>query len=259
MTTDTVKKEIAVEFDLGGKTCRIGAIAKGSGMINPNMATLLCFITTDVAIEQNALKTALKFEIGKTLNYVSIDGDTSTNDMAVILANGLAENDIITENDGNYSVFISALDLVLGKLAQLIAKDGEGATKLVRVLVTSAPTKEIAQNIAQSVINSPLVKSALSAGDANWGRILCAIGNAKGDFDVSNIEVFFSSDAGTVKVCEKSAGVYFNEDEAHKILSSEEVNINIYMNNQNSERVSGVALGCDLTADYVRINSEYRT
>lgn len=256
MTTDTRKKELAVEFVIGGKICHIGGISKGSGMINPNMATMLAFITTDVNINGELLRKALKRTTEITYNMVSVDGDTSTNDMICIMASGLAENSEITAEDGDYEIFLNGLYAVMMNLARETARDGEGATKLMECVVNNAPSEEVAKSVALSVINSSLLKAAIFAADANWGRILCAIGYADGDFDISKVEVNLSSSKGTVKVCENGAGVDFSEDEAFGILSEDEIVILIDMHDGFDE---AVAWGCDLTYDYVKINAEYRS
>ncbi len=256
MTTDTRKKELAVEFELDGKVCHIGGISKGSGMINPNMATMLAFITTDVNINAELLKKALKRTTGITYNMVSVDGDTSTNDTVCIMASGLAENKEITAEDGNYEVFLNGLYAVMMNLARETARDGEGATKLMECVVRNAPTEAIAKSVALSVINSSLLKAAIFAADANWGRILCAIGYAEGDFDISKVEVLLSSDKGTVKVCENGAGVDFSEDKAFAILSEDEIVIIVDLHDGFEK---SVAWGCDLTYEYVKINAEYRS
>ncbi len=256
MTTDTRKKELAVTFTLDGKECHLGGISKGSGMINPNMATLLAFITTDVRINPELLQKALKRTADITYNMVSVDGDTSTNDTLCIMASGLAGNREITGEDENYEIFINALYAVMMNLARETARDGEGATKLIECVVSNAPTEQIAKSVALSVINSSLLKAALFAADANWGRILCAIGYAEGEFDISKVELVLSSDNGNIKVCENGAGVDFSEDEAFKILSADEVVIAIDMHDGFDR---AVAWGCDLTYDYVKINAEYRS
>ncbi len=256
MTTDTRRKELAVEFEIDGKTCHIGGISKGSGMINPNMATMLAFITTDVVIDPDLLKKALKRTTEITYNMVSVDGDTSTNDMVCIMASGLAENKLITAEDGDYEIFINGLYAVMMNLARETARDGEGATKLMECVVKNAPSEAVAKSVALSVINSSLLKAAIFAADANWGRILCAIGYAEGDFDISKVEVNLSSSKGTVKVCENGAGVDFSEDEAFKVLSEDEIVILIDMHDGFDK---SVAWGCDLTYDYVKINAEYRS
>ncbi len=256
MTTDTRKKELAVEFELDGKVCHIGGISKGSGMINPNMATMLAFITTDVNINSALLQKALKRTTEITYNMVSVDGDTSTNDTVCIMASGLAENKEITAEDANYEIFLNGLYAVMMNLARETARDGEGATKLMECVVRNAPTEAIAKSVALSVINSSLLKAAIFAADANWGRILCAIGYAEGDFDISKVEVLLSSDKGTVKVCENGAGVDFSEDKAFAILSEDEIVIIVDLHDGFEK---SVAWGCDLTYEYVKINAEYRS
>ena len=256
MTTDTVKKEFAVEFNLDGKKVTIGAIAKGSGMIHPNMATLLCFVTTDVNISPAMLDKALKTVVVDTLNMVSIDGDTSTNDMLTIMASGCAGNNEIVEENENYNLFKDALNQLLTKVSKAIAKDGEGATKLMECVVKNAPQKQLARNIAKSVITSALLKSAVFASDANWGRILCAIGYAQGEFDVSKIDVDIVSSKGKVTVCQNGAGVDFDEDVATNVLNNDEFTIVVDM---HSGEYDATAWGCDLTYDYVKINADYRT
>jgi len=256
MTTDTVKKEFAVGFTLGGKQVTIGAIAKGSGMIHPNMATLLCFVTTDVCISPDMLKKALGEVVVDTLNMVSIDGDTSTNDMLTIMANGLAGNDEITTENDDYIIFKNALNEVLTKVSKAIAKDGEGATKLMECVVKNAKSKQLARGIAKSVITSSLLKAAVFASDANWGRILCAIGYAQGEFDVSKIDVDIVSSKGKVTVCNNGAGVDFDEDVATNVLNNDEFTIVVDMHDGEFD---ATAWGCDLTYDYVKINADYRT
>lgn len=257
MTTDTVKKEFAVGFMTGGKNCRIGAIAKGSGMIHPNMATLLCFLTTDVAISADALHSALYDVIQDTLNMVSIDGDTSTNDMVSILANGEARNAVIedTESD-DYRAFKNALTYVMTKVSRAIAKDGEGATRLMECKVSGAKDKATAKTIAKSVVCSSLLKAAIFAADANWGRILCAIGYADAEFDITKIDVDLASSKGVIAVCRGGNGVEFSEEKAKEILLEDEVQILVRCNDGAAE---AVAWGCDLTYDYVKINADYRT
>ncbi len=256
MTTDTVKKEFAVDFELGGKKVTIGAIAKGSGMIHPNMATLLCFVTTDVCISPDMLKKALGEVVVDTLNMVSIDGDTSTNDMLTIMANGLAGNDEITTENDDYIIFKNALNEVLTKVSKAIAKDGEGATKLMECVVKNAKSKQLARGIAKSVITSSLLKAAVFASDANWGRILCAIGYAEGEFDVSKIDVDIVSSKGKVTVCNNGAGVDFDEQVATNVLNNDEFTIVVDMHDGEFD---ATAWGCDLTYDYVKINADYRT
>ena len=248
MTTDTFMKECSVEFELG----RISAIAKGSGMINPNMATMLCFITTDVAISQPLLERALREINEKTFNMVSVDGDTSTNDIVCIMASGLSGNNEITQEDKEYELFYSMLYSVMEDLAKKMAKDGEGATKLIECAVSGAKDEVTARSVAKSVISSSLVKSALGAADANWGRILCAIGYADGEFDINKVEVKL----GDIAVCKNGMGVDFSEEQASKYLSNDEIIIEI---NMGSGDYSASAWGCDLTEEYVRINADYRT
>ena len=256
MTTDTVKKEVAVEFTLGGKICHLGGMAKGSGMIHPNMATTLNFITTDVAISAERIHKAL-LEITKiTYNCLSVDGDTSTNDMVIILANGLAENPEITEDDRDFAVFRTALYIVMSEMTKMLAKDGEGATKLIECTCSSAPDLDTAITVAKSVIRSPLFKCAVFGEDANWGRILCAVGYADAEFDIHRVDVDIASAAGSVAVCRGGAGVPFSEEEAAKILKEEEIFINIELNQGTA---AAKAWGCDLTYDYVKINGDYRS
>lgn len=256
MTTDTVKKEFAVQFTLGGKVCTIGGMAKGSGMIAPNMATMLCFITTDAAVDPEVLKSVLTETVEDTFNMLSVDGDTSTNDMVVILANGMAGNPVIKEKNSDYEVFAAALHELCVKFCRALAADGEGATKLLECRVTGAATKEDAKKIAKSVIDSALLKSAMFGADANWGRVLCAIGYSGAYVNISGIKVAFSSSAGTVLVCENGAGIDFSEDEAKKVLSEKEIIIKIDLSDGGFEATSW---GCDLTYDYVRINGDYRS
>ena len=256
MTTDTRKKELAVEFTLDGKTCHIGGISKGSGMINPNMATMLAFITTDVKINAELLHKALKRTADITYNMVSVDGDTSTNDTLCIMASGLAGNKEITAEDKDYEVFINGLYAVMMNLARETARDGEGATKLMECVVDHAPTEAVAKSVALSVINSSLLKAAIFAADANWGRILCAIGYTDAEFEIDRVAVTLASDAGSIHVCENGAGVPFSEEEAKKVLGEKEIRIEVDMG-QGGE--SATAWGCDLTYDYVKINGDYRT
>lgn len=256
MTTDTVKKTIAVEFDIGGKTCTIGAMAKGSGMIHPNMATMLVFITTDVAISADMLKKALTTDIQNTFNMLSVDGDTSTNDMVTVLANGMAGNKAIDSDGKDFAAFMEALNTVTMHMCRLIAGDGEGATKLLECRVTGAKCEECAKKVAKSVVCSSLTKAAMFAADANWGRVLCAIGYSGADVDVDKIDVSFETKAGKVTVCRNGAGVDFSEDEAFKVLSEKEIDIIVELNDGDA---SAKAWGCDLTYEYVKINAEYRT
>ena len=256
MTTDTVKKEVAVEFEVDGKTCRLGGMAKGSGMIHPNMATTLNFITTDVSINSALIQKALS-EITKiTYNCLSVDGDTSTNDMVVIMANGLAGNTEITAEDKNYEIFKQALYIVMSEMTKMLAKDGEGATKLIECTCSTAPDIDTAITVAKSVIRSPLFKCAVFGEDANWGRILCAVGYADAEFDINKVDVDIASEKGSVAVCRNGAGVEFSEEKAAEILSEDEIFVNIEL---NSGSASAKAWGCDLTYDYVRINGDYRS
>lgn len=259
MTTDTRKKQFAIEFELDGKTCHIGGMSKGSGMINPNMATMLAFITTDANISVKMMDKALREMNAVTYNMVCVDGDTSTNDMVTLMSSALAGNKEITEENSDYEIFANALYTVMVNLAIETARDGEGATKLIECIVNNAKDEKTAKSIAKFVISSSLFKAAMFAADANWGRILCAIGYAEGDFDVSQVTVEFLSRAGRVKVCEHGAGVIFSEEEAHKILSEDEITVIIKMSDEENEVGSAVAWGCDLTYDYVKINAEYRS
>ena len=256
MTTDTVKKEVAVEFQLGGKTCHLGGIAKGSGMIHPNMATMLVFLTTDAAISAEMLQKALSTDVQHTFNMTSVDGDTSTNDMVTILANGLAGNEEITCEGPDFDVFMKALNTVTVSLCRSIAGDGEGATKLLECTATGADTEEAAKRSCKSVICSSLLKSAMFGADANWGRVLCAIGYSGADVDVSKIGVSFKSAAGEVEVCRNGAGVPFSEDQAKQILLEKEIEIKLVL---GDGPYCATAWGCDLTYDYVKINGDYRT
>jgi glutamate N-acetyltransferase/amino-acid N-acetyltransferase len=256
MTTDTVPKTIAVEFTLGGKTCRLGGIAKGSGMIHPNMATMLVFLTTDAAISPEMLKKALSDDVKNTFNMTSVDGDTSTNDMCCIMANGLAGNEPVTAAGADFDTFMQALNTVTVHLCRSIAGDGEGATKLLECVVTGAKDEKAAKTAAKAVICSSLVKAAMFGADANWGRILCAIGYSGADVDVSKIDVCFKSAAGEVSVCENGASVGFSEEMAKKILLEKEIDILVTLHEGSG---SATAWGCDLTYDYVKINGDYRT
>ena len=256
MTTDTKKKEIAVSFPLGGKTCHLGGIAKGSGMIHPNMATMLVFLTTDAAISAPMLQKALSGDVQSSFNMTSVDGDTSTNDMVLLLANGLAGNDPITEKGEDFSAFMQALNTVNVYLCRAIAADGEGATKLLECSVNGAADEQTAKTVAKSVICSSLVKAAMFGADANWGRILCAIGYSGAAVDVSKVGVSFRSAAGTVEVCRDGAGVPFSEELAAAILHESEIDILVSL---DSGAACATAWGCDLSYDYVRINGDYRT
>ena len=256
MTTDLAKKEIAVEFTLGGKVCRMGGIAKGSGMIHPNMATMLVFITTDAAISPKMLQKALSADVASTFNMLSIDGDTSTNDMVTVLANGMAGNAEVTDEGEDFTAFMQALNTVTVYLCRCIAGDGEGATKLLECSASGADTLEAARISAKSVICSSLLKAAMFGADANWGRVLCAIGYSGADVDVNKIGVSFRSKAGTIEVCRNGAGVPFSEEQAKQILLEKEIEILLTLGNGP---YSATAWGCDLTYDYVKINGDYRT
>ncbi len=256
MTTDTVSKEVAVEFEVSGKVCRMGGIAKGSGMIHPNMATMLVFITTDCAIAPDMLQKALSGDIKNTFNMVSVDGDTSTNDMVTVLANGMAGNQVITKENEDFTVFMKALNTLTVNLCRMIAGDGEGATKLLECVVTGADDEETAKICAKSVICSSLLKAAMFGADANWGRVLCAVGYSGAAVDVSKIDVSFKSCKGEISVCQNGAGVPFSEEKAKEILLEKEIDIIISV---GDGEFSATAWGCDLTYDYVKINGDYRT
>lgn len=256
MTTDLKMKSVAVEFTAGGKTCRMGGIAKGSGMIHPNMGTMLCFITTDCAITHEMLTDALQETVKKTFNRVSVDGDTSTNDMCVVLANGKAGNDLIDWQDEDYQAFEKALREVCTRLARMIAADGEGATKLITCAVTGARTEEAAERLAKAVCASSLVKAAMFGADANWGRVLCAMGYSKAPFRPEFVDMAFRSAAGEIEVCKKGAGLAFDEALARQVLSEPEVVIAVTLREGEG---AATAWGCDLTYDYVKINGDYRT
>ena len=256
MTTDTVKKEIAVEFTLGGKACRMGGIAKGSGMIHPDMATMLVFITTDASISPALLQKALSTDIADTFNMVSVDGDTSTNDMVTVLANGMAQNPEITSENEDFAEFKKALNTVNTYLCRSIAGDGEGATKLLECKVSGAKDVLTAKTVAKSVICSSLLKAAMFGADANWGRILCALGYAGVEFDPHKVDVSFISDAGEINVCKNGGSVGFDEDKAKEILLKDAIVIDV---NMNMGTACATAYGCDLTYEYVRINGDYRS
>ena len=256
MTTDTVKKEVAISFTIGGKTVTLGGIAKGSGMIHPNMATMLVFLTTDCAISSALLQKALSTDVQSSFNMVSVDGDTSTNDMVVILANGRAGNEPITEEGEAFSLFMQALNSVTVALCKALAADGEGATKFLECAVTGARSLADAKKAAKAVICSSLVKAAMFGSDANWGRVLCAIGYSGAETDVTRIDVAFRSAKGSITVCEMGASVDFSEERAKEILSEKEITIAVTMRDGDG---SSVAWGSDLTYDYVRINGDYRT
>ncbi len=256
MTTDTLPKEVAVEIEIGGKTVTLGACCKGSGMIHPNMATMLCFMTTDCNISSAYLQKALSEVVKDTFNMISVDGDTSTNDMVCIMANGKADNPIIDADSADFETFKQALRTVSIKLSRLIAGDGEGAQRLLECNVTACTDKATAKNIAKSIICSSLVKTAMFGADANWGRILCAIGYTEGEFKVDTIDVYLSSCKGMVKVCENGAGIPFSEEKAKEILLESEITLDVDM---KQGEYSATAWGCDLTYDYVKINGDYRT
>ncbi len=256
MTTDTVKKELALQFDINGKTCHIGAIAKGSGMIHPNMATMLVFITTDVAISSEMLNIALKHDIQSTFNMLSVDGDTSTNDFVCLMANGMAGNSLISTDDANFAQFMKALNTITMELCKEIAADGEGATKRLECIVNGAKTLDDAKKSAKSVICSSLFKAAMFGADANWGRVLCAIGYSGANVDVSQIDVTFKSKSGAILVCKNGGSIAFSEDEAKKILLEKEIEIIVDL---KEGEFSAKAWGCDLSYDYVKINGDYRS
>ena len=256
MTTDTKLKEVAVSFTVGGKECKMGGIAKGSGMIHPNMATMLVFITTDCAITPKMLQKALSEDIKSTFNMVSIDGDTSTNDMVTVMANGMAENEIIDSYNEDFYTFCKALNTLTVHLCKMIAGDGEGATKLLECVVSGAKSEAVAKIVAKSVICSSLTKAAMFGADANWGRVLCAIGYSGADVDVMKVDVSFKSSKGEIEVCKNGAGVDFSEEKAKEILLESEIDILV---NLNDGEFSATAWGCDLTYDYVKINGDYRT
>lgn len=256
MTTDLVKKEYAVETEIGGKTVYIGGIAKGSGMIHPNMATMLCFITTDAAISADMLKIAVKTVADKSFNMVSVDGDTSTNDTLAVMASGLAENAEITEQNEDYNIFVEALTILCRKLSKEMAKDGEGASKLLVCKVSGAKTEKDAKGVAKSVVCSSLLKAAMFGSDANWGRVLCAIGYSGCDVDINKVDVSFASKAGKVDVCKNGAGIDFSEEIAKTVLTEDEIDIVVELNDGNGV---AEAYGCDLTYEYVKINGDYRS
>ena len=256
MTTDTVEKQVAVEFTIDGKTCRIGGMGKGSGMIHPNMATTLNFITSDVAISSELLQKALSELVKVTFNCISVDGDQSTNDTCTVMANGLAGNDMIETEGESYEIFKKGLYIVMLNIAKMLAADGEGATKLITCKVDGADSEETAVTVAKSVICSSLLKCAIFGGDANWGRILCAIGYADAEFDIDKVSVDMASKAGSIAVCRNGSGVPFSEEEAAEILKDDEITILVDLHQGES---SATAFGCDLTYDYVKINGDYRS
>lgn len=256
MTTDLVKKEYAVEAEIGGKTVCIGGIAKGSGMIHPNMATMLCFVTTDAAISADMLKIAVKTVADKTFNMVSVDGDTSTNDTLSVMASGLAGNAEITEQNEDYNIFVEALTTLCRKLSKEMAKDGEGASKLLVCKVSGAKTETDAKGVAKSVVCSSLLKAAMFGSDANWGRVLCAIGYSGCNVDINKVDVSFASKAGKVDVCKNGAGIDFSEELAKTVLIEDEIDIIVVLNDGEG---TAEAYGCDLTYEYVKINGDYRS
>lgn len=256
MTTDTVKKEYAVEFEIDGVKCHLGGMAKGSGMIHPNMATTLNFITTDCAISSNLLQEALSEIVKVTYNCLSIDGDTSTNDMVSLMANGMADNKEITSHGADFDTFKSALYEVMANLTRMLAKDGEGATKLIECITSGAKDKDTAITVAKSVVCSSLFKAAIFGEDANWGRILCAVGYAQADFDINKVDVDLKSKNGIISVCKNGSGIEFSEEKASEILSADEISVLINLNDGSE---NATAWGCDLTYDYVKINGDYRT
>lgn len=256
MTTDLAKKEVAVEFEIDGKICRVGGIAKGSGMIHPNMATMLVFITTDAAISSEMLQKALSTDVQNTFNMISVDGDTSTNDNVIVLANGMAGNKLIDVENEDFAIFMKALNSVTVSLSRMIASDGEGATKLLECSVSGAASETDAKIVAKSVVCSSLLKAAMFGADANWGRILCAIGYSGANVDVQKVSVSFVSSKGEICVCQNGAGVEFSEEKAKEILLEKEIEIRIGLGDGDS---ASAAWGCDLTYDYVKINGDYRT
>ena len=256
MTTDTEKKEAAVETVIGGKVVRMGGIAKGSGMIHPNMGTMLCFLTTDCAISPEMIKTALLETVNVSFNRISVDGDTSTNDSCIVLANGMAGNAVITEKGEDYAAFLEALQALCTELAKKMASDGEGAKHLITCTVQGAADEAQAETISKSVISSTLTKAAIFGADANWGRVLCAMGYSGAEFDPDKVDVHFTSAAGDIAVCEKGRGLDFDEELAKKILTEHDVEINITMGEGNA---ACTCWGCDITYDYIKINGDYRT
>lgn len=256
MTTDTYSKEVAVEIEVGGKTVKIGGMAKGSGMIHPNMATMLGFITTDINITQELLDKALMVTIPKTFNMVSVDGDTSTNDTVIVLANGMADNDIIDTENEDYKVFADALYYINEKLAKELVRDGEGATKFIEINVDGAKTEEDAKVIAKSVVTSSLVKAAMFGEDANWGRVLCAMGYSGIDFDTTKVDIVYRSEKGTIDLMTQGTPIVFDEDKAKEILKEKEIYVDIKIAEGGAK---ATAWGCDLSYDYVKINGDYRS
>ena len=256
MTTDTVKKELALACSIGGRTVTLGAIAKGSGMIHPNMGTMLCFVTTDCAITREMLSEALREVVPRTFNRVTVDGDTSTNDMCAVLANGMAGNPLIEWKDDGYTVFLKALRQLCQELARAIAGDGEGASRLITCAVREARSEESAERLAKAVVGSPLVKAAMFGADTNWGRLMCAMGYSKAPFRPEYVDISFSSAVGAVAVCRGGMGLDFDEEAARSILSQDEVVIDVHLHEGEHE---ATCWGCDLTYEYVKINGDYRT
>ncbi|SFH52513.1 glutamate N-acetyltransferase [Pseudobutyrivibrio sp. OR37] len=256
MTTDTVNKEIAVEFEIGGKMVHLGGMSKGSGMIHPNMCTMLAFLGTDLSIEKSLLQEAVSEVVADTFNMITVDGDTSTNDTLLCMANGLAENKMITEKDNDYSTFKEALAFVCETLAKKMAADGEGASKLFEATIVNAKSKEDAKTLARAIVGSNLSKAAIFGCDANFGRFLCAMGYSGAEFNQEDVELFFKSVNGTLKVFDKGTPIVFDEDEALKIMKADTVTVYVDMHEGSA---SATAWGCDLTYDYVKINADYRS
>ena len=256
MTTDTMPKEVAVQFEMGGKVCTMGGMLKGSGMIHPNMATTLTFITTDADISAELLQRALSDVVKVTPNRASVDGDTSTNDMVCVLASGTAENAPVNKENADFDIFENALYAVMMNLARMMARDGEGATKLIECAVSGADTEKTAEIVAKSVITSSLFKAAMFGEDANWGSILCAVGYADAEFEIDRVDVKIASEKGMIEVCKNGAGVDFSEEKAKEILGEEVIQIIISIGDGSGK---AVAWGCDLTYDYVKINGDYRS
>ena len=256
MTTDTVKKEFALTFRAGGKTCTLGGIAKGSGMIAPNMATMLCFLTTDAAVTPTLLHEALLDAVGDTFNMLTVDGDTSTNDTVALLANGAAENPLISSKGEDYDAFCGALRMLCAAIVRALAADGEGATRLLEVRLRGGASRHDARMAARAVAGSSLLKAAIFGADANWGRVLCAIGYSGAQVDVSGVDVAFVSKAGQIEVCKNGAGIPFDEDTAKTVLTQPEVTVDIRLRDGEA---AATAWGCDLTYDYVKINGDYRS
>ncbi|WP_081642823.1 bifunctional glutamate N-acetyltransferase/amino-acid acetyltransferase ArgJ [Lachnobacterium bovis] len=256
MTTDTIKKEYAIQFELDGKVCTIGGMAKGSGMIHPNMATTLNFVTTDIAIDESLLQEALNKIVKITYNCLTVDGDTSTNDMLCVMANGLAQNNKITSKGEEFDIFCEALYDVLMNLTKMLAKDGEGASKMIECTCKGASSLDIAIKVAKSVVGSSLFKCAIFGEDANWGRILCAIGYTDAEFEINKVDVTLASKAGEIVVCQNGSGVEFSEEKAKIILEEDEIYVNVDLKQGHEE---AKAWGCDLTYEYVKINGDYRS